>query len=81
MSAGSAFGSLTNLFIVGLVWAVFGAVLAAINAMIPGWHLSQAAMNLIWIMEVAYMFLPIIYLILVVLNHWINTKNEQNARV
>lgn len=81
MSAGSALGSLTNILIVGAVWAVFGIVILKLNQFIATQPMGADALGLITILEVAYGFIGIIYLIAVVVNHWINSKNMASQQV
>jgi hypothetical protein len=81
MSAGSGFGSLTNIIVVGSLWAVFGAVILAFNQFIQTMPLSQDAMNCVLILESAYAVSGVIYLLASILNHWINSKNEANMRM
>jgi hypothetical protein len=81
MSAGSGFGSLTNILVVGAIWAIFGAVILVLNQYIQTMPLSQDAMNCVFILETAYGVSGVIYLLASILNHWVNSKNEANMRM
>ena len=81
MSAGSAIGSLMNILIVGAVWAVMGVVVVKLNAYANTLGLSADAMNTIYFLEVAFSVSCVIYLVAIILNHWINSKNEANMGV
>ena len=81
MSAGAIFGTLTNIVLVGLVWAVGGAVILAVNKLVPTLGLSQDGMNYLGWFEIAYAASAIIYLIVSVINLWIVAKNEASMGV
>jgi hypothetical protein len=81
MSGGSAFGSLTNILIVGVVWAVLGVVLLKVNQFMTTLPLSVDCINTVTILEVAYGVSGVIYLLAVVINHWINSKSLASAQV
>ncbi len=81
MSAGSLFGSGLNILVVGAVWAILAVVVVKLNAYANTSGLSADGMNTIYFLEVAFGVSALLYLIAVILNHWINSKNDANAGV
>jgi len=81
MSAGSTIGSLVNLVIVGAVWVVLGVVVVKLNAYANTLGLAQDAMNTVYYLEVGFWVSGLLYLIAVILNHWITSKNEASMGV
>ena len=81
MSAGSTLGSLTNLLVVGAVWAIGGLVVVKMIQYANTLHLSADASNTIYMLSVAYGVAGILYFIAVILNHWIVSKNEASMGV
>jgi drug/metabolite transporter superfamily protein YnfA len=77
----SIFGTLTNVIIVGLVWAVCGAVILQINKIVPTMGLSQDAMIYLGWFEIAYASTGIIFLIASIINLWIVAKSEASMGV
>ena len=81
MSAGSLFGTGLNILIVGGVWAVLGVVVVKLNTYANTLGLSADGMNTIYFLEIAFAASGLLYLIALVINHWISAKNESNAGV
>lgn len=81
MSGGSAIGTLTNIVVVGGVWGVLAVVVVKLNAYANTLGMSADGANTIYFLEIAFMASLAIYLIALVLNHWINSKNEANMGV
>jgi len=81
MSAGSLFGTGLNILIVGAVWAILGVVVVKLNTYANTLGLSADGMNTVYFLEVAFGISGLLYLIAVILNHWITSKNEANAGV
>ena len=81
MSAGSTIGSLVNLVVVGAVWCVLGVVVVKLNTYANGMGLAQDAMNTIYYLEIGFWISGFLYLMAVILNHWINSKNEASMGV
>jgi uncharacterized membrane protein YeaQ/YmgE (transglycosylase-associated protein family) len=81
MSAGSTFGSLMNIILVGAVGAVLGVVVVKLNAYANTLGLSQDGMNTVYFLEIAFASCFVLYLIAVILNHWIVSRNEANMGV
>jgi hypothetical protein len=76
MSSGSLFGSLTAIFIVGGVWLALGVVLVKLEQYANTMDLPQDAYNVITILNVAWWAALVIFLVLVVINHWLNSKDD-----
>ena len=81
MSAGSLFGTGLNILIVGAVWAILGVVVVKLNTYANTLGLSAEGMNTIFFLEVAFGVSGLLYLIAVILNHWITSKNEASGGV
>ena len=81
MSAGSLFGTGLNILIVGAVWAILAVVVVKLNTYANTLGLSAEAMNTIFFLEVAFGVSGLLYLIAVILNHWITSKNEASGGV
>ena len=81
MSAGSLFGTGLNILIVGAVWAILGVVVVKLNTYANTLGLSAEGMNTIFFLEVAFGISGLLYLIAVILNHWITSKNEASTGV
>jgi len=81
MSSGSAFGSSTALVIVAGVWAVLGVALYQIETYANGMQLPQDAYNFINIMNYAWVAVMGVFLILIVINHWLNSKSDASMGV
>ena len=81
MSAGSILGSLTNLLVVGAVWAIGGLVIVKVIQYANGLGMSADAANTVYIFSIAYGISGILYLIAVILNHWIVNKSEASMGV
>jgi len=81
MSAGSLFGTGLNILIVGAVWAILGVVVVKLNTYANTLGLSAEGMNTIFFLEVAFGISGLLYLIAVILNHWITSKNEASGGV
>ena len=81
MSAGSLFGTGLNILIVGAVWAILAVVVVKLNTYANTLGLSAEAMNTIYFLEVAFGVSGLLYLIAVILNHWITSKNEASGGV
>lgn len=81
MSAGSALGSLTNILVVGAVWAVGGLVVVKFIQYCNTLSLSAEASNTVYMLSVAYGISGALYIIALILNHWIVSKNEASMGV
>ena len=81
MSAGSLFGTGLNILIVGGVWGVLAVVVVKLNTYANTLGLSADGMNTIYFLEIAFAASGLLYLIALVINHWLNSKNESNAGV
>ena len=81
MSAGSLFGTGLNILIVGAVWAILGVVVVKLNTYANTLGLSADGMNTVYFLEVAFGVSALLYLIAVILNHWITSKNEASGGV
>ena len=81
MSAGSILGSLTNLLVIGAVWAIGGLVVVKMIQYANTLHLSADASNTIYMLSIAYGVGGILYFIAVILNAWIVSKNEASMGV
>jgi hypothetical protein len=81
MSAGSAIGSLTNILIVGAVWVCLAIVVVKLNAYANTLGLSADGMNTVYALEIAFMASGFLYLIAVIINHWITSKSEASMGV
>jgi ABC-type sulfate transport system permease subunit len=77
----SLFGTGLNILVVGGVWAILGVVVVKLNTYANTLALSADAMNTIYFLEVAYGVAGLLYLIAVILNHWIVEKNAANQGV
>jgi ABC-type sulfate transport system permease subunit len=77
----SLFGSGLNILIVGGVWAILGVVVVKLNAYANTLGLSADGMNTIYFLEVAFAASGLLYLIAIILNHWIVEKNSANQGV
>ena len=81
MSAGSTFGTLWNILVVGAVWCVLGVVVVKVNAYANTLGLAQDAMNTIYFLEVGFAAAIGLYLVALALNHWINSKSQRSGDV
>lgn len=81
MSAGSLFGTGLNILVVGGVWAILGVVVVKLNTYANTLGLSVDGMNTIYFLEVAFSVSALLYLVAVILNHWINSKSAANQGV
>lgn len=80
MSAGSAFGMLAAITITGILALVLGAAMYIFVSVAPSGG-SQDGVNGANFMVYGMLATVIIFLILCVVNHFINSKNEQNQQV
>lgn len=74
MSSGSLFGSLTAIFIVGGIWIGLGVALVKLEQYANSMDLPQDAYNVITMGNVAWWAGLVIFLVLIVINHWLNSK-------
>lgn len=81
MSGGSTLGTLANIIVVGAVWAVLAVVVTKLNSYANTLGMSADGMNTVYFLEVAFMASLALYLVVLILNHWINSKNEANMGV
>lgn len=81
MSAGSLFGTGLNILVVGGVWAILAVVVVKLNTYANTLGLSADGMNTIYFLEVAFSVSALLYLVAVILNHWINSKSAANQGV
>lgn len=79
MAGASTIGSLMALLIVGAVGCILYYAIDKSNKMFTG--LSADASNTIFYLEIAFGSCFILFLIAVVLNHWINEKSDANQGV
>lgn len=75
----SAIGSLLNIVVVGAVCAVLGYALDKSNMFFTG--LSADASNTIHALTIGFWVAPFLYLIAVIVNHWITEKSNANQGV
>lgn len=80
-SSGSGIGALTNIIIVGVVWAVLGVVVVKLITYANTLNLSQNAMDVLYFMVVAYGVSGFLWLIAQVISHWMNEKSMMNQGV
>ena len=73
-----AIGSLYAIFIVGLIEAILGYVIYKMQPVFVG--LSANGSNTIYILEAGFLAIPLIWLIALIVNHWLNEKSEANLR-
>jgi len=78
MGARSSVGTSVNIVFVGGVWCVLAYALVKINAYANTMHLSQDAMNTIYVLDVAFIFSPVLIIIAYLINHWLEEKSEAN---
>jgi len=76
MSSGSLWGSWTAIFIVGGVWLGLGVALVKFEQYANTMDLPQDAYNVVTMLNVAWWAGLIIFLVLVVINHWLNSKDD-----
>ena len=85
MGAGSLVGLIINFLIVGLIFGVFGfvvdKVIISANGNIGGLVFSQDAMNTMGNISFAFKIIPFLYLLALVINHLIESSNEQSREV
>jgi hypothetical protein len=72
----SAIGSLLSVVMVGAVFAVIGYALDKSNIFFTG--LSADASNTIHYLSIGFWVAPFLYLIAVIINHWITEKSSAN---
>jgi hypothetical protein len=75
----SAIGSLLAILIVGAVGAILGIAIDKSQVFFTG--LSADASNTIWTLEVCFGASFMIFLIAVIINHWISEKSDANQGV
>lgn len=75
----SAVGHLMAVIIVGFVGIVVYLVLQKMQPLFTG--LSQDASNTIWLLEMGLNVFFVLFLIAVILSHYINEKNSANSGV
>jgi len=75
----SALGSLLAIFIVGGVAAVLGLAIDRSQVFFKG--LSADASNTIYTLEIAFSASVIIFLVAVIINHWLSEKSDANQGV
>ncbi len=78
MGASTA-GSIFAIIIVGAVAAALGLAIDQSNQFFTG--LSADASNTIFYLEVAFGIVCILFLIAVIINHWLNEKSKSNMGV
>lgn len=79
MAGAGAIGHLLAILIVGAVAAIVGLVLQKSQPLFTG--LSADASNTIWYLEIGFLALPTLFLIAVIISHWINEKSSANQGV
>jgi hypothetical protein len=85
MSAGTLIGLVVNFLVVGLIFGVLGFVCdqigATANSSITSLMLSQDAINTIYYLGWAFKLIPFIYLLALLINHNIESQNENTREV
>lgn len=79
MAGASAIGHLFAILVVGAVGAVLEYVIFKSQFMFTG--LSADASNTIFYLETGMLAVPVLFIIAVILSHFINEKNSANAGV
>ena len=73
-----AIGSLYAIFVVGLIESILGYVIFKMQPVFVG--LSANGSNTVYILEAGFLVIPVIWLVALVVNHWLNEKSEANMR-
>ena len=85
MSAGNTIGLIVNFLICGLIFGVLGTVCDRIintaNSNITTLMLSQDCINLLTNLSIIFKLIPFLYLIALIINHFVESSNEEGGYV
>ena len=85
MSAGGLVGLVINFLIVGLIFGIMGVVcdqlILTANSSITPLMLSQDALNTLYYLSMFFKIIPFLYLLALVINHIVESTNENTREV